>query len=286
MKTIAITGSAGFVGKYLLEQLHGRNDIKIIELDIVNGYDICNWEQIKDVKADIYVHLANKSFVPDSYENPHSFYNVNVNSTLNILELARINKAKVIYFSSYVYGAPQYLPINEEHPICAFNPYATTKVMCEEMCRGYARDFKLPIIVFRPFNIYGVGQSPNFLLPMMIKQLKSAKVVVHDDRPKRDYIHVVDVVNAIICAINSDFNSYDTINIGTGVSYSVKEVADMLIKLYGRNVSFESLEKYRPSEVLETIADVSKLNKLGWKQTISLEQGLKMMIDNENINSL
>lgn len=279
MIKVAITGSSGFVGRHLVDLLSKRDDIEIISLDIVDGVDVCDWQQVKDVKADVYVHLANKAFVPDSYKNPWSFYSVNIQSTLNMLELTRINNAKLVYLSSYVYGTPEYMPIDENHPIQAFNPYATTKVMCEEMCRGYARDFGVPMVVFRPFNIYGKGQAPHFLLPLMINQLPSGRITVRDDRPKRDYIHVSDVANAINCAIDYKPNGCEIMNLGTGVSYSVKEVAEMLIKLYGKPVSFASTNEYRPSEVLDTIADTTKIKSMGWRQTVEFADGLKEMIE-------
>lgn len=279
--TIAITGSDGFVGKYLLNTLKKRNDINIIPIDITQGINACNWDEVKDIKADVYIHLANKSFVPDSYNNPHSFYDVNLKSTLNMLELCRINGGKLIYLSSYVYGAPEYLPIDENHPIKAFNPYAQTKVMCESMCEGFARDFSVPIIVFRPFNIYGVGQSENFLLPMMVKQMKTGKIQVKDDRPKRDYVHVRDVVQAIECAIDytpQQVKLCEIINIGSGTSYSVKEIVDILISLSNTQIEYTATGETRPSEIMDTIANVDKLKQIGWQQKVSLKEGLAEMI--------
>lgn len=278
MKRVAVTGSSGFVGRNLIQILRQRDNVEIIYLDIVDGVNVCDWNQVKDVTADVFIHLANKSFVPDSYKEPYSFYDINLHSTLNMLELSRLNGAKFIYLSSYVYGAPEYMPIDENHPIKAFNPYATTKVMCEQMCQGYARDFNVPMVVFRPFNIYGVGQSPQFLIPLMIKQLTSGKIIVHDDRPKRDYIHVRDVANAINCAIDYAVEGCEIMNLGTGRSYSVREVADLIIKIYGKPVSFTSTNEFRPSEVLDTIADITKIKSIGWRQTVPFEDGLKEMI--------
>ena len=159
---ILITGFSGFIGKYLIELLK-QTTHELILLDISNGFDICDWEQIKHfVGLDAIIHLANLSFVPASYEQPKKFYESNYLSTLNMLELCRINHAKMIFFSSYVYGHPQYQPIDENHPIQAFNPYAQTKVICESLCEGYNRDFHIPVTIFRPFNIYGKGQNPDF----------------------------------------------------------------------------------------------------------------------------
>ena len=254
-------------------------NVELVLLDIKQGIDVCNWDAIKHIKADVFIHLANKSYVPDSYIYPQIFYNVNINSTVNILELARINKAKVIYLSSYVYGTPKYLPIDENHIIQAFNPYAQTKVICEEICRGYARDFKVPIIIFRPFNIYGKGQSPLFLLPMMIEQLKEGVIEVRDDRPKRDYIHVSDIIGAIKLAIQYIPENYiEIFNLGSGVSYSVKEVAQLLMEITTWKIKYSSNGEQRPNEILDTVADITKAKRLGWKPEVTLRDGLKELI--------
>ena len=161
---ILVTGFSGFIGTYLVEKLKQYNH-ELILLDISNGVDICDWKQIKQYNnIDVIIHLANLSFVPASYSDPQNFYTTNYLSTLNMLELCRKNNARLIFFSSYVYGQPQYQPIDEVHPIQAFNPYAQTKVICESLCEGYFRDFGVPITIFRPFNIYGIGQHPDFYI--------------------------------------------------------------------------------------------------------------------------
>ena len=91
----------------------------------------------------------------------------------------------MIYLSSYVYGSPDYLPIDEAHPVKAFNPYAQSKVICEQICKGYSRDFKVPVIVFRPFNIYGPGQNEDFLIPKMIRHAKHGRIEIRDARQER-----------------------------------------------------------------------------------------------------
>jgi nucleoside-diphosphate-sugar epimerase len=275
---IAITGSAGFIGSYLVDRLKSK-DYELILLDIQSGVNICNWDEVKSIKADVIIHLANKSFVPDSYLHPKSFYDVNLSSTLNMLELCRISNAKLIYFSSYVYGHPRYQPIDENHPIQAFNPYAQTKVICEEMCQGYHRDFSVPIVVFRPFNIYGKGQNEDFLIPTLIKQAKKGAIEIRDDRPKRDYIHVSDVVSAIEKAVCYKSESgYDVFNLGSGVSYSVKDVVEMVRSLFTTEIDYQCLNEFRPNEVMDTVATISEICKIGWKPRISLQDGLKMML--------
>lgn len=278
---IALTGAAGFVGQHVLPLLKIHEGVEVITLDIKDGIDVCNWESVKDIQADLFIHLANKSYVPDSYENPRSFFDVNINSTLNILELARHNHARVLYFSSYVYGHPEYLPINEEHPIQEFNPYSATKIMCEQMCKSYAQDLKVPVAVFRPFNIYGTGQNAQFLLPMMVNQLTTGKIQVRDDRPKRDYIHIDDIASAVEFVAFAKWKEiFAVYNLGSGESHSVREVAGILRELWGKPVEYVATGETRPNEVLDTVADISKLRTMGWSPRVSLKEGLKEMISN------
>jgi nucleoside-diphosphate-sugar epimerase len=277
---ILVTGYSGFIGKYLIDRL-SHSSHELILMDLANGFDICDWEQIKHITGiDAIVHLANLSFVPASYEQPKKFYESNYISTLNMLELCRINQAKMIFFSSYVYGHPQYQPIDEKHPIQAFNPYAQTKVICESLCEGYNRDFHVPVTIFRPFNIYGKGQNPNFLIPTIIQQAKKGSIVIKDDRPKRDYIHVKDIVEAVMAAIDTKVSpTLQTFNLGTGISYSVKEIVEQVRKLFNSEIDYQCLNEIRQNEVMDTVADIRKItSELNWEPKISISEGLKMMI--------
>ena len=278
---ILITGYSGFIGSYLQKKLE-KTEHELILVDIANGTNICDWQQVKQYEGmDVIVHLANLSFVPASYEQPKKFYETNYLSTLNMLELCRLNNAKMVFFSSYIYGHPQYQPIDENHPTQAFNPYAQTKVICESLCEGYNRDFKVPITIFRPFNIYGTGQNPDFLIPSIIQQAKTGKIVIKDDRPKRDYIHVEDIIDAIITAIETENTdkSIQKFNLGSGVSYSVKEIVDMVRGLFDTEIEYICTHEIRPNDVMDTIADISKIqNELHWKPSISILEGLTKMV--------
>lgn len=278
---ILVTGYSGFIGSYLIPRLKSA-DHELVLLDMKTGVDICNWEQVKHFSdLDVIVHLANLSFIPASYENPKRFYETNYLSTLHMLELCRLNNAKLVFFSSYVYGKPQYQPIDENHPVQAFNPYAQTKVISESLCEGYYRDFKVPITIFRPFNIYGKGQNPDFLIPTIIRQAQTGKIEIMDDRPKRDYIHVEDAVEALIKAIEmkNESSSFQIYNLGSGISYSVKEVVEMVQGLFDLKIDYLCTHKIRLNEVLDTVADISKIKKeLHWQPSILFQDGLKSMI--------
>lgn len=278
---ILITGYSGFIGSYLLKKLQ-QTEHELLLADIANGTDICDWEQVKKFdNVDVIVHLANLSFVPASYEQPKRFYETNYLSTLNMLELCRLNGSRLVFFSSYMYGHPEYQPIDENHPIQAFNPYSQTKVICESLCEGYNRDFKVPITIFRPFNIYGCGQNPDFLIPSIIQQAKSGKIVIKDDRPKRDYIHVEDIIDAVFTAIETKLEDHKIrkYNLGTGMSYSVKEIVEMVRALFDTKIEYLCTHEIRPNDVLDTVANITKIEtELNWKPKISIQEGLKRMV--------
>ncbi|HOJ19254.1 MAG TPA: NAD(P)-dependent oxidoreductase [Ignavibacteriaceae bacterium] len=279
IKTVAVTGSSGFVGKHLVKALLEENH-NVIEIDIDKGYDLSNSEDIKRVpKYDVIVHLAGKSFVPLSFEIPYDFYYYNQLLMLNVLELSRKDKAKVIFFSSYLYGEPEYLPIDEKHPLKPHNPYAQTKLICEKMCEGYSRDFDVPVIVFRPFNIYGPGQNDNFVIPSILKQLNSGKVCLKDPRPKRDYIYISDVVNACLCSLNYCECPFEVFNLGSGSSHSVQDITKLIIELSGRNPIIEYSNIKREGEINNLYSDNSKVFRLlNWRPVVDLREGIKIIL--------
>ena len=276
---IVVTGSDGFVGTHLIKRLTQEN-LNVIKLDIKSGIDIINWKQLNTIpKFDFLIHLASKSFVPDSFKYPKDFYYSNYLGTLNVLELCRKHRAKLIYASSYVYGIPEYLPIDEKHPLKANNPYAQTKIINEKLCEGYNRDFNVPIVILRPFNIYGPGQNENFLIPLIMKQIRrDGKILLKDSRPKRDFVYIDDVVSAYCKAVEYEEIEFEIFNIGSGVSYSVKEISEIIAANYDKDIQIEFSEEKRHNEVMDTIADISKAkNYLHWTPKISLEEGLRKL---------
>ena len=285
-KKILVTGSSGFVGKGLVEELK-RQDAEVLTLTEHDGrrIDIRDQQRVMRIineirNVDIVYHLAAITSVPFSFENPRETYDVNVLGTLNILELCRsCNADKIVFASSYVYGQPQYLPIDEEHPLQPTNPYARSKILGEELCRAYNTDFGVKCIILRPFNIYGVGQSKNFLIPLIIAQLRYGKIELKDPEPKRDFIYISDVIDAYIKA--GDFKgNFEIFNIGYGKSYSVKEIVDKIIYLYGKDVKVKYSGERRKNEIMDTIADVKKAKeKVGWKPRVEIDNGLSNLLN-------
>jgi UDP-glucose 4-epimerase len=280
---VLVTGHKGFIGQELVRTLEKYdNEVTILEEDQGRRIDIRDWNKIKDLDdfQTIY-HLAALTFVPYSFEYPKKTYDVNVGGTLNMLELGRLVDAEqIVTMSSYVYGTPQYLPIDENHPTNPNNPYTHSKLITEELCEAYSRDFGLNCVVFRPFNIYGPGQNENFLIPSIINQLKTGKIELKDPEPKRDFIYLSDVVNALlkVCKLkNSETNIF---NIGSGESYSVKEITDKIVELTGKSVKISYTGERRKNEIMNTIADVKRIKKiLGWEPLVDINQGLSEILD-------
>ena len=279
MKIIAVTGSSGFIGKHLVNTLI-NNNVNVIELDIDKGFNLLKEENIQHVpKFDVIVHLAAKTFVPLSIKNPWEFYYHNFTLTLNVLELARKNNAKVILFSSYLYGKPEYLPIDEKHPLKPHNPYGHSKLICEKLCEGYNKEFNVPIIIFRPFNVFGPGQNKNFLIPSIIEQLKTGEISLKDPRPKRDFLYVDDLVKAVLLAITYEKSNYEIFNLGYGKSNSVVDVVNMICELSVIKPRVSFTNEIRQGEVLDTVADTSKIySMLKWKPEIDLQKGIKIIL--------
>ena len=281
MKKILITGSRGFIGSSLTKLLKSKF-FDIIDTGSTNTLNLCDWEAVKNIpRAEIIVHLASKNLIPESFKMPLSYYNNNIVSTLNILEKAKLDGSKVIFFSTYPYGNPLYLPIDEDHATNPKNPYTHSKLICEELCKAYHRDFGVPITIFRPFNIYGPGQSLSFFIPTIINQINNEVIHLKDSRPKRDFIYIDDAVEAVFISIIDDKNLFKIYNLGSGISTSVKDVVETIIKFSQSKAHVLFSDQIRQGEILDTVADISKIkNELHWTPKIPLDIGIKSCIEN------
>jgi UDP-glucose 4-epimerase len=278
-KRVLVTGSNGFVGRYLVRRLREKG-ARVVEFDLVKDKDITRWEDFRNIrKIDVVFHLAAKTFVPHSQADPRSTYEINLVGTNNVLELCRLRGSRLVFASSYVYGNPRYLPIDEKHPTAPTNPYARSKVMAEELCMAYHEEYGVPCVILRPFNIFGKGQSGHFLIPEIVRQLEAGDVVrLKDLNPRRDLLHVDDAVNAYVRAGEYDKSGFEIFNIGYGESFSVREIAGKLIDFSGRKAKLESLRMRRKGEIRDTVADISKAARvLGWKPRITIDKGLKSL---------
>jgi len=248
-----------------------------------NGYNILKPDKFYKLNTPkILINLAAKTFIPDSFKNPLETYKTNVIGTLNMLEYSRKKDIKrFVFISSYVYGKPDYLPINEKHSLSALNPYSQSKIIGEELCKSYHRDFGLKIDIIRPFNLYGIGQDDRFLIPFLINQClnKGNSIFIQNLKPKRDYLYIEDFIDILLKVINNETRDLRILNAGSGVSYSVAEIIELIFKKMDITKKIVEKGTKRKGEIFETVADIVQAKKLlGWKPRYNLEDGLELMI--------
>lgn len=275
---ILVTGSNGFIGRHLVHQLR-EDGYDVFTFDIEDGditEGIPSFPNIQHV-----YHLAAMTFVPKSWDNPHLFYKTNVMGTINILEFCRTCGCSLTIPSTYMYGNPQYLPIDEAHPMDTdVSPYHNSKYLSENTAQFYAKRLNVKCTILRLFNVYGIGQNEEFLLPHLIKEARSEReqIVVKDLEPKRDYVYIDDVVKALIKSMQETEDCFRVYNVGTGVSLSVREVAESIMRVYGVQKELISLNERRDNEIMDTVADITKISKeLMWIPEFSFIEGLQRM---------
>jgi nucleoside-diphosphate-sugar epimerase len=276
-KSVLVTGSDGFIGRQVVSALRSR-EFMVYEFDRKDG-DISS-PNLNLPHTDHIIHLASMVYVPLSWEDPFPFYKTNVLGTVNVLEHCRRTGSQLIYVSSYVYGAPKYLPVDELHPVEAVSPYNHSKYLAEEVCRFYAENFKIPIVLIRPVNVFGPGQNPDFLIPSIINQIFDPgveKITVMDLRPRRDYLYISDFVEALIHSL--PIKGFHIYNIGSGTSVSVEEIIVTILKQTGISKEIISSGKERTNEIWDMYMNIRKFSEeTGWKPGITFEEGIEQCV--------
>jgi GDP-4-dehydro-6-deoxy-D-mannose reductase len=277
MSKVLVTGASGFLGPHVVLALRA-NGHEVIEARRASGdiADAAAWRQFP--RADAVVHLAGKSFVPESWQMPDTFVRTNLGGAIQAMEYCRAHAAHLVYPSSYMYGDAVEQPIAESSPLVARNPYALSKKLAEEACAFYAERFGLTITILRPFNIYGPGQSQAFLVPTILNQLTAGKAIrVQDLEPRRDYVYVVDVAEAMVKALSAP-QGLRVFNIGSGASHSVGELINLMQNVWGSRLPVSSDGVRRKDEIMDTVADITRAeHQLGWKPRFTLRQGMEAL---------
>ena len=278
MARVVVTGASGFIGKYLVPKLRSVAH-EVIEAGSTEGdvADEATWSRFPDVE--VVVHLAGRTFVPDSWIDPAGFLRTNLQGTVLALDYCRTHDARLVFLSSYLYGKPEKMPIPESAALSATNPYALSKKLAEDACRFYADAFGVRVTVLRPFNVFGPDQAKHFLIPTIIDQAAAGNVIhVKDLEPKRDYVYIDDLADAIERSMVLD-QAFNIFNIGTGISYSVADLISLIQSIMGTNLAVQSSGERRAVEVMDTKADIERASAiLGWSPKWTLKAGLEKVL--------
>ena len=273
--SILVIGADGFVGRRLVRflQEQGHRVVPWTRQDGRLGA-LSGGPAISHV-----VNVAGRTFVPASWQNPVPFYADNLMTTADALQVCRTTSAPLVHVSSYVYGVPRALPIREDHPLDAVNPYAHSKILAESVVDFHRQHMGVVATVIRPFNLYGPGQAPWFLIPTLVAQFLDdarAAIQVADLRPRRDYLHVDDLLELIAAALASPGGTF---NAGSGVSLSVGELIERIAGVVGTAKDVDEIGPRRQNEVLDVVADISAARQeLGWRPRIELSHGLRTVV--------
>lgn len=279
-KKILVTGAGGFIGSALVDYLKNKKEeVRGLTSSMLDVTDPRSVAELKSEEISHIVHMAGKTFVPKSWEEPEQFFHTNTFGTLQMLEFCKKHDIPMTYISAYIYGPPEKIPIKETDKIAPNNPYARSKYMAEELCQFYAEQFGVRVSIIRPFNVYGAGQKESFLIPQIIAHaMKEECIRVMDLAPKRDYIYLTDLLEAIYLTIQK-VQDYDVFNIGSGISYSVGEVIDLVQERLQIQKPVECQNQVRKNELDDVVADISHAKEvLGWQPMYDLRAGLEEMI--------
>lgn len=299
-KTILITGGAGFIGHtVVIELLKAGNKVIVID-DLSKGKrenlptstnlylyiaDICDdliYKKIEQEHKEIdsIIHLAAIHFIPDCNLNYKKTLETNVAGTGKIIQWANDNKINKIVFASSasVYGSYHTKPIKESAPALPNDIYGQSKLLAESLFRL----FKNQSIILRLFNVFGPNETHNHLIPAVINQIKSSNEIrIGNLSPKRDYVYVDDVRDAILTALNYEGDS-NIFNIGSGVATSVEEVIKKIKNLSNSEINITILsELQRKVDTPYLCADTTQIRRImNWKPSYFIDSGLdRIMID-------
>ncbi len=301
---VVITGGAGFIGSHLMVRLskaglevvgldnfsrYSRSGLEAIKergLDVVKG-DVRDFKKLVEVfrGADIVIHAAALTNVPESLRRPEEYMEVNALGTLNVARAAReTGVSRVIYLSSAaIYGTPRELPIKETHPTEPTSPYGVSKLTGEHFLRIYLEDVEgSDYIILRLFNVYGPWQDNLEVASVVTKFAFSAVrgeslTIFGSGDQLRDFIHVSDVCEAVLKAMVTEVSD-EVFNIGSGEATSINDLAKLIMELTGLKAKPRYLPP-RPGDVLESWSSIEKAEKIfEFRPKVGLREGVNELI--------
>lgn len=298
--SLFVTGLSGFVGAHLQERLRESTRWRLLQPPPFNLLDSSSLDAcFHDGPPAAVIHLAGQTFVPEAIRDPQHTFDVNLIGTLNLLQaLKRAGfKGKFLYVSSGdIYGqvSETQLPITEMHLPHPRNPYAVSKLAAELLCQQWSYTEGWCIMAARPFNHIGGGQSPQFVIPDMARQLvrirrglQPPQLQVGDIDVSRDFLDVDDVISAYLRLLDEG-RSGETYNVCSGVERRIRDMIEEMAELSGLAVELiQDTDRMRKAEQRRVVASAKKLQQeTGWKVEKSITETLQSVLsDWENRES-
>jgi len=303
---VLVTGGAGFIGSHTVDALlqQGTSVWLLDDLSTGSLHNLAGWKMDRKLhlqrgsttqtnlierltsKVEAVVHLAAIVSPFFSVKKPAAVNAVNVTGTLNVLNACVKKKIQKVVFasSSSVYGDQTHLPISEENPLHPITPYGASKLCGESYCGAYNRTYGLSTISLRYFNVYGERQSSNpysGVIAIFSKQLRHSMSpkIFGNGTQTRDFIHVTDIVQANLQALNSNSGMGGAFNIGTGHPISINELASLLAKLANKGEITPTHAPARAGDIKDSYSDVTRAKQvLGFEPHVELKDGLRSLV--------
>lgn len=304
-----VTGAGGFIASHLIETLvhqgaqvralvryNSRGDpglLRLLPTDTLKQVELIPGD-LRDLPTvqqamqniDLVFHLGALISIPYSYQHPAEVIETNINGTLNVLLAGRaLGVSRIVHTStSEVYGTAQRVPIDENHPLQGQSPYSASKIGADKIAESFYCAYNLPVVTLRPFNTYGPRQSARAVIPTIITQALSQKVIrLGNQNTRRDFTFIRDTVEGFLLAGATSGIEGGAYNLGSGSEVRIGDLAHQIVQLIGRPVEFElDTARLRPekSEVQRLLADNNRVRQqLGWEPQVDLAHGLQKTID-------
>jgi len=310
MKTVLVTGAAGFIGSHLCERLLGRGD-RVAGLDCFNDYydpaikranlttaqanerfslheaDICErdllFEVFRTVRPDVVVHLAARAGVRPSLLDPQLYHEVNVKGSQNLLDACREYPISNLVFasSSSVYGGSERIPFREDDPVHGpVSMYAATKRMNELQAHVHSHLYGLNVSMMRFFTVYGPRQRPDMAINKFTKMISAGQPIpmFGDGSTRRDYTYIDDIIDGLERAVDRPFR-YEIFNLGESETTELRE----LVQIMGEALGIEPIiepHPLQPGDVPITYADITKSRELlGYDPQVKIPEGVRRYVE-------
>ncbi len=305
---ILVTGGAGFIGRHLIRSLlKGKNEITIYEnfsnsskneiKDIINASakiikgDLTNFKLLKRSLQDIdnVIHLAANIDIPESIKRPEKSHEINVIGSMNLLRASIVNGVSGLIgaSSAAIYGDPKNLPVTENTIPNPVSPYGADKLAMEYYIKAFSNTFNFNSVSLRFFNVYGIDQSNAYagVITKFMEKIENDKPlqIFGDGKQTRDYVFIEDLVQGIQKTLKNLKGKRGNIyNIASGRSYSVNELAKILLSIYGKKLQILHVSP-RKGDLRFSSTSISLAKKeLNYSPKYNLKQGLTKMLNESN----